>query len=651
MCGITGIADLNGPVSPQVLKRMADTLRLRGPDDESYYIPEPKSGGTAVGFGFRRLAIIDLSGGRQPMSNEDGSLWIVCNGEIYNHIELRVELEARGHIFRTHSDIEVLLHLYEELGPGCVTRANGMFALAIWDSKNQTLFLARDRMGKKPLYYRATSRQLIFGSEVKALLAHPDCPRELDARNLSKYLAYEYVPAPHCIFKGIHKLPGGHWLTWQRGQTRVERYWDVQFFHNTAERSESEIAEELLQRLKQAVRLRLISDVPLGVFLSGGIDSSSVVAMMAELMPPAQIKTFAIGFEDKSFDESEHARRVARFFGTDHREQILQSKTLLDILPEVSGFLDEPLADASIIPTYLLSKFTRQHVTVALGGDGGDELFAGYPTFQAHRLAQFYKVPKALHERMILPLAEWLPVSNNNISFDFKVKRFLRGIGTRAAIRDQMWMGSFKPAEQRSLLQGHTNEIDDYDDILQAEKNCPSGTDSERMIYLYCKLYLQDDILAKVDRASMACSLEARAPFLDYTFVEFAGSIPFRLKLKGLTTKYILKKAMREKLPQEILGRRKKGFGIPVGKWFRHDLRSLLLDTLSESRLRRQGIFNPAEVGRLVDEHLRGAKDNRKQLWTLFIFQLWHENYGTPKAVEDNLPTAPAVCGAGVSQA
>jgi asparagine synthase (glutamine-hydrolysing) len=642
MCGITGIADQSGPVRPEVLRRMADTLRLRGPDDESYYIPAPPPGGTAVGFGFRRLSIIDLSGGRQPMSNEDDSLWIVCNGEIYNHVDLRVELEAKGHVFRTHSDIEVLLHLYEEHGTACVTKTNGMFALAIWDSKNQTLFLARDRLGKKPLYYRASPERLIFGSEVKALLMHPDCPRELDLRNLSKYLAYEYVPSPHCIFKGINKLPGGYWLTWKNGQTCLGRYWDVQFTHDSDARSEDEIAEELRERLKESVRRRLISDVPLGVFLSGGIDSSSVVAMMAELMPPSRIKTFAIGFEEKSFDESEHARRVASFFGTDHREQILQSRTLLDVLPDVAAFLDEPLADASIIPTYLLSKFTRQHVTVALGGDGGDELFAGYPTFQAHRMAEFYKVPRALHKRIIRPLAEWLPVSNDNISFDFKVKRFLRGIGPSPGIRDQFWMGAFTPAEQRALLQGNDPEIDGYEDILKSENDCNSDIGMERIEYLYCKFYLQECILTKVDRASMACSLEARAPFLDYTFVEFVNSIPFHLKLKGLKTKYILKKAMQKKLPPEILGRRKKGFGIPVGHWFRHELRSLLLDTLSESRIRRQGLFNPAEITRLVDEHLRGVKDNRKQLWTLFIFQLWHERFGAPAVSSDPLASDAA---------
>jgi asparagine synthase (glutamine-hydrolysing) len=308
----------------------------------------------------------------------------------------------------------------------------------------------------------------------------------------------------------------------------------------------------------------------------------------------------------------------------------------------VAGFMDEPLADASIIPTSLLSKFTRQHVTVALGGDGGDEIFAGYPTFQAHRMADFYKVPRALHEWIIRPLAECLPVSTENISFDFKVKRFLRGMGCPPGIRDQMWMGAFTPAEQRALLLGDPAEIDGYDDVLEAEKNCHSSNSMERLIYLYCKLYLQECILTKVDRASMACSLEARAPFLDYTFVEFVNSIPFHLQPKGLTTKYILKKAMQDKLPAEILGRRKKGFGIPVGQWFRHDLRSLMLDTLSEARIRRQGLFNPAEITRLVDEHLRGTKDNRKKLWTLFIFQLWHEHYGAPPAT--TMPsTAPTI--------
>jgi asparagine synthase (glutamine-hydrolysing) len=627
MCGITGILDVSGRVDREVLARMTNTLRHRGPDDEGYYLPSNQNAGPSVGLGFRRLAIIDLGGGRQPMANEDESIWIVCNGEIYNYQPLRLELESKGHRFRTHSDIEVLLHLYEESGPDFLSRVNGMFALAIWDARRQTLLLARDRLGKKPLYYRHTPAQLLFGSEVKALLQHPACPRELDPRSLSKYLAYEYVPSPHCIFKGIHKLPAAHLLTWKDGQTHVRRYWDLKFPEHPTIRREEELAEELRSRLKEAVRLRLISDVPLGVFLSGGIDSSTVVALMAELRPASSIKTFAIGFEEKSFDESNYARRVAECFGTEHHEQILKSQTLLDILPNVAALLDEPFADASVIPTYLLSAFTRRHVTVALGGDGGDELFAGYPTFPAHRVAQFYRVPQAVHQRIIQPLAELLPVSRENFSLDFKVKRFLRGANCRPGIRDQIWLGSFTPSEQQLLLEGTSAEIDHYEDIAEAERNSPGSNLIDRLIYLYCKFYLQDGILTKVDRASMACSLEARAPFLDYTFVEFACSVPWHLKLKGLKTKYILKRAMRDKLPREILARGKKGFGIPVAKWFRSDLKDLVHDTFSESRIRQQGLFNPQAISRLLNDHMRGTRDNRKPLWTLFMFQLWHEKY------------------------
>ena len=626
MCGITGILEASGPVDREALRRMAGALQHRGPDDESYYFSEAHEGHVSVGFGFRRLSIIDLSGGRQPMSNEDGTLWLVCNGEIYNYQDLRRGLVERGHQFRTNSDVEVLLHLYEEMGQECVSQANGMFAVAIWDTRRQTLFLARDRLGKKPLYYRDTPTQFLFGSEVKALLQYPACPRELDPRSLSKYLAYEYVPSPHCIFKGIHKLPAGHTLNWQPGQTRLRQYWDLKFATGPDRRSESDIAEELRERLKEAVRIRLISDVPLGVFLSGGIDSSTVVALMAELRPAAQIKTFAIGFEESSFDESRHARRVAEFYGTDHREEILQGRALLDILPEVAAFLDEPFADASVIPTYLLSRFTRRHVTVALGGDGGDELFAGYPTFPAQQAARFYRMPRFLHERVLRPLAELLPVSHENFSLDFKVKRFLRGAGWRPELRDQVWIGSFTPEEQRGLL-ASPGETDNYEDILNAEKHCSTNNTMERLTYLYCKFYLQDGILVKVDRASMACALEARAPFLDYTFVEFANRIPFCLKLKGLKTKYILKRAMAGKLPPDILARGKKGFGIPIAKWFRNELRDLLLDTLSEQRIKQQGLFDHRNLARLVNEHLQGVKDNRKQLWTVFMFQLWFEKY------------------------
>jgi asparagine synthase (glutamine-hydrolysing) len=632
MCGICGVIEYHRPIDCDVLARMNNAMRHRGPDDENYYVADSTGRGASVGFGFRRLAIIDLSGGRQPMGNEDESVWIVFNGEIYNFLDLRPQLEARGHVFRTNSDTEAIVHLYEDYGSDCVQHLNGMFAFAIWDTKKQTLFVARDRMGKKPIYYVDTGQQFLFASEVKALLQHPNCPRELDTEALSKYLAYEYVPSPHCIFKGVRKLPAAHSLTWKDGQVTVRPYWDLRFASNGARQTqyairEEEYAEELRARLKEAVRLRLISDVPLGVFLSGGIDSSSVVAMMAELMPPQQIKTFSIGFAEKSFDESTYARTVAHFYGTDHHEDVLKPQTMLDILPEVAAFLDEPFADASVIPTYLLSKFTRQHVTVALGGDGGDELFAGYPTFVAHRLARFYKVPRFVHERVVVPLAQRLPVSTDNFSFDFKIKQFLRGMTYRPEIRNQVWLGAFHPHEQRALLNGAAPLSDVYEDILNAEQQCNSRNPLERIIYLYCKFYLQDDILVKVDRASMACSLEARAPMLDYTFVEFVNTIPAHLKLNGLKMKYILKKAMRDKLPPDIAARGKKGFGIPVAQWFKSELKELVLDTFAESRIKQQGIFHSPTIARLLDEHMRGIKDNRKQLWTLFMFQMWYGNY------------------------
>jgi asparagine synthase (glutamine-hydrolysing) len=625
MCGITGIVDTKSPVGGDVLARMANALRHRGPDDESYFIADPKPGRANVGFGFRRLSIIDLSGGRQPMCNEDGSLWLVCNGEIYNFPEIKKHLVAEGHQFRTGSDVEVLLHLYEDHGEDCVQHVNGMFAFAIWDANNQKLFLGRDRLGKKPLYYRATADHIIFGSEVKALLQHPQCPRELDFNSLSKYLTYEYVPAPHSIFRGIHKLPAGHTLTWSAGKTNIRRYWDVTFGTKSVPTNENELAEQLRERLKEAVRLRLISDVPLGVFLSGGIDSSSVVALMSELRPAKEIKTFAIGFDVPSFDESHHARRIAEFFGTDHHEHIFKSSTLIDTLPAVAEFMDEPLGDASIVPTHLLSKFTREHVTVALGGDGGDELFAGYPTFQADRVARLCPMP-SLVKSIGMRVANLLPTSTENFSLDFKIKQFLRGLGHSAEIRNQTWLGSFSPDEQRGLLKNNT-AIDNYTDIAAALKNCSATDAIDRLTYFYCKFYLQDDILTKVDRASMACSLEVRAPFLDYTFVEFANSIPTRFKLRGSTTKYILKKAMAAKLPADIVHRGKKGFGIPVAKWFRNEMRDMVSDIFSEARIRQQNIFNEREVTRLWTEHQSGRRDNRKPLWTLFMFQLWFDKY------------------------
>jgi asparagine synthase (glutamine-hydrolysing) len=623
MCGICGMVG-PGPVDREALAEMTLALRHRGPDDDGFYVHEYEDG-TAVGLGFRRLSIIDLSSGNQPIANEDGSVRVVFNGEIYNFRELRRELEGRGHRFATNADTEVIVHLYEELGPHCVDRLNGMFALALWDEQKRELVLARDRFGKKPLYYAHVRGSLLFGSELKALLRHPLCPRELDFDALSRYLALEYVPTPHSIFGGVKKLPGAHFLRWRTGRSSIEQYWDLMFEAEPDRRSDQEYVEEFRERLRTAVHRRLVSDVPLGAFLSGGIDSSSVVAMMVEAAPAKSVKTFSIGFGERSFDESEHARRVAAHFGTDHHEDVFTPAAMIDLLPTVTDFLDEPFGDPSVLPTYLLSRFTRDSVTVALGGDGSDELLAGYPTFPADRIAQMYRVPRLLHERVVVPLADRLPVSTSNFSFDFKLKRFLRGAGAPAEVRHALWLGSFTAAELARLLIQMPSET--YAEHRHAFASAPARNQLERLIYLYAKTYLQDDILVKVDRASMASSLEVRAPFLDVELVEFLGHVPPRLKLHRLDTKHLLKRAMRDVLPHGIADRAKKGFGIPVAEWLKAELSEWLHDELSPYRLRQQGIFEPAEVQRLVSEHRTGRRDHRKPLWTLFIFQLWHRRW------------------------
>jgi asparagine synthase (glutamine-hydrolysing) len=623
MCGICGIVG-NDPVDRAVLERMTRTLVHRGPDDEGFHVARFEDG-TAVGLGFRRLSIIDLESGNQPISNEDGSLQVVLNGEIYNFRTLREELESRGHRFATNADTEVIVHLYEEIGLRCVERLNGMFAFALWDEAERRLVLARDRFGKKPLYYADLGDSLLFGSELKALLEHPRCPRRLDFESVSRYLAVEYVPTPRSIFEGVRKLPAGHCLIRQEGTTSIEQYWDLSVDPDRTALSDDEYAERFRQHLRDAVRRRLISDVPLGAFLSGGIDSSSVVALMAEALPAGAVKTFSIGFDERSFDESSHARRVARHFGTEHHAELFTPRVMADLLPDVGDFMDEPFADASILPTYLLSRFTREHVTVALGGDGADELLAGYPTFLAERATTFYRVPRRVHDHVLVPLADRLPVSTANFGFDFKVKRFLRGAKAPVELRHPIWLGSFTPEEQEALLL--KDFADPFDDWRQASDHAPSSDPIERLIYLYAKTYLQDDILVKVDRASMACSLEVRAPFLDVELVEFLARVPSRLKLRRFQTKRLLKLAMRDILPPGIATRPKKGFGIPIAAWFKGPLREALLDELAPDRLRRQGIFDAPIVQRLISEHMAGRRDHRKSLWTLYVFQLWHRRW------------------------
>lgn len=619
MCGICGILhdDPKGKVDRDALVAMNRTMIHRGPDDEGYHVEGN------VGLGMRRLSIIDLLTGHQPMATEDGSVVAVCNGEIYNFQELKKDLEARGCTFKTNSDAEVIPYLYREFGDDFLDLMNGMFGLAVWDAREKRLIIARDRMGKKPLYWAHVDGVFLFGSELKAIIAHPRAPRTIDRTALAKYLAYHYIPAPRSIFENVHKLGPGEFLSIARGAVKVERYWDIPLDEHQHLHSEREVIEELRGLLRDAVGRRLISDVPLGVFLSGGIDSSTVVAMMSELRDPQSIKTFSIAFAEESFDESTYARQVAKHFRTDHYEEMLTPKGLLDLMPDVSDFLDEPMADYSIVPTYALSKFTRKHVTVALGGDGGDELFAGYPTFKADRYAKMYRmIPRAIRDYVIAPMANALPASDADISLDFKAKQFVKGAGMRDPSRHMIWMGAFSPEEQIELWDGPTPSLI-FDDVERCWSASYGASPGNRILYLYAKLYLQEDILVKVDRASMATSLEVRAPFLDPEVVEFVSRLPYSYKLRGLTMKYLLKKAIGDKLPKGIAGRAKKGFGIPVAKWFKGELRELLMDELAEDKIRREGFFRPAMIARLIDEHLKGRANHRMKLWALLVFELW----------------------------
>ncbi len=629
MCGICGfITGTDLPADRVIIAAMNERLRRRGPDDEGYHLSGP------LALGMRRLAIIDLETGQQPISNEDGSVWVVLNGEIYNFAELRRTLESRGHQFRSRSDTEVIVHLYEEHGDEFVDHLNGMFAIALWDERRRRLVLARDRMGQKPLYWTRVGPGLAFASEPKGLLAHPDVPRALDLNSLARYLLYEYVPAPWSIFRGIQKLEAAHRLVFENGNVRVDRYWEPAPVgddgRNRAPRF-TDAAEELWQRLREAVRGQLVSDVPLGVFLSGGIDSSSVVAAMAEVMPPDKIETFTIGFDDPSFDESASARLVAQHFATTHHEEIFSASRLVEVLPEVADYLDEPFGDASVLPMYLLSRFARQRVTVALGGDGCDEMMAGYPTFQAVRPAAVFRALPGWLQRAARWTANRLPVSHDNFSFDFKLKQFMKGAALAPELAHQVWLGSFNQCEQESLLTADVRAACNGRSV-EAEhcalaESVPGRDLVDRLTRVYCRTYLAEDILTKADRASMAVSLELRAPFLDPTLVSFVTSLPSRFKLRGRETKRLLRRAVAGRLPRSVLRKPKKGFGIPVARWLNTNLRELAGDLLAPDRLRRQGLFEPEAVSRLLWDHWNGRRDNRKGLWTLVMFQLWAERY------------------------
>jgi asparagine synthase (glutamine-hydrolysing) len=506
-----------------------------------------------------------------------------------------------------------------------------MFAIGIWDEKQNRLILARDRLGKKPLYYSLINETFIFASELKAIMAYPSFPRKVDPVSFMKYLFFEFIPSPHTIFKDARKIQAASYLTWDKKGIEVNQYWSP-FESQKGKKSlpEAEAGLRMMELLKESVKRRLISDVPLGVFLSGGIDSSAITAF-AQQEVPGKIKTFSIGFEDPSFDESKYASLASKYIGTEHHEQMMTPADLLNIVPTLPDILDEPMADASILPTYLLSKFTRGHVTVALGGDGGDELFAGYPTYLAHKLARYYECFLGAFHPMVVRLANLLPVSDDNISFDFKVKKFLSGIGYLNGIRNSVWLGSFPIQENEKVLSPEFRQRFNRDqlleDILLYGEECPYEDPITKLQYLDMKLYLQESILVKVDRASMASSLEVRAPFLDCELVEFVMGLPSHYKLNGMTSKYMLKKALIKYLPDSIIHRKKKGFGVPIAKWVKGELRDFFSDFLATDRVKREGFLNPEYVTLLLQDHLTNKKDNRKQLWTLLVWELWVNRY------------------------
>ncbi|MEK6274787.1 MAG: asparagine synthase (glutamine-hydrolyzing) [Actinomycetota bacterium] len=611
MCGICGIAMARGAVDPDQLAAMSATLVHRGPDSHGSFVDG------SVGLAARRLAIIDLATGDQPISNEDGRITVVQNGEIYNYRELRHELESAGHRFSTSGDTEVLVHLYEEHGERFADRLRGMFAIALWDSERSRLVLARDRYGIKPLYYREAADELAFASELRAL------PRgEVDLDALEAFLAFNSVPGPLTIFRDVRKLQPGHVLTWENGRSELVRYARPAPVPASAVRNEdeAELAEELRGRMRDSVRAHLVSDVPVGVLLSGGIDSAMLAALAAQ-EGSAPLRTFSIGFEERSFDELADARLVAERYGTQHRELVLRPDAAL-LLPALAEAFDEPFADSSALPTYLVSQLAAEDVKVALSGEGGDELFGGYYTYAADLLAQRagWAAP------LLRPLVERLPSSSKRASFDYRAKRFVRAAHLPPLERHHGWKEIFSP-EARAELTGRQNDRDPVD-LLRARFAETEGAELlARLQDVDLGTYLVDDLLVKTDRASMAHSLEARVPFLDPAVADFALALPSRHKVRGLRKKVLLRKAAAPLVPPELLRRRKRGFSIPAAAWLRGELEPFARDTLSAETLRRQGFFRPEAVTRLLDDHVAGREDLSRQLWGLLSFTLWHERH------------------------
>jgi asparagine synthase (glutamine-hydrolysing) len=626
MCGICGQLnfDPDQPIAEDLIRQMCDVIVHRGPDDEGIWIDGP------VGLGQRRLAIIDLSPtGHQPMSNEDGTIWITYNGEIYNHLDLRADLERRGHCYRGTSDTETILHLYEEYGPNCVKYLRGMFAFALWDAHRRRLLLARDRFGQKPLLYAETPDGLTFASEIKAILQDPAISRDVDEVALHHYLTYGYIPTPKTAFHKIRKLPPASILLWESGRISIERYWTLRYTPKLKLR-ETEAVEQLLAVLREATGIRLMSEVPLGAFLSGGIDSSAIVALMAETMSEP-VKTFSIGFDDQSFNELHYARQVAERYATDHHEFIVTPDALA-MLPELVWAYGEPYADSSALPTYYVAKMTRQYVTVALNGDGGDEAFAGYDRYLANRLALGYeRLPTWLREGLIAPVVHRLPESTRRKDPLSRLRRFVLAMDATPERRYAHWMALFDNKAKNDLytsdFRARMRAIDSLTLLEQAFAVADGSDFLDRTQYADVTTYLLDDLLVKVDIATMVHSLEGRSPFLDHRLAEFAARLPSNYKLRGYKSKYILKQALRDHLPKNILQRDKQGFGLPIGRWFRHDLRHVIYEVLLDQRTLGRGILDGWAVRTMLDEHVSGRINHQHRIWGLLVLELWFRTY------------------------
>ncbi|MEK7486330.1 MAG: asparagine synthase (glutamine-hydrolyzing) [Planctomycetota bacterium] len=612
MCGITGFT---GEENLALLQRMVANISYRGPDGEGFF-----SNGK-INLAHKRLSIIDTQFGHQPMFDQKQEVSIIFNGEIYNYKELKKDYLSH-YSFTNHSDTEVLLYLYLEKGESFLEYLNGMFSFAIWDQREEKLILARDRMGEKPLYYKQQNENLYFASEPKCLLeASPNKPN-IDISSVSYYFYFQYLPGEHSIYENIYKLLPGHYLIWKKGTCEIKKYWNLTFGNST-----HYDLSELEALLSDAVKIRLTSDVPLGVFLSGGLDSTTV-AYYATQHSHERVKTFSIGFEDKSFDETYYSNLASQFLKTDHHHQQFSKNHLLELIPKIFELQDEPLADASLLPTFLLSAFTRKQVTVALGGDGSDELFGGYPTFQAHRLADLYsKIPKFLH---YFPntLIKKLPASFNNLSFDFKLKQLLKGIYQKNYWRDLEWMSAFNLEEQKKLFQPEVHPLLLNENRIDSLFSFSGDSLPENKIFnFWQKGYLTDDILVKIDRASMYNSLEARSPFLDFRIVQYMNNLSFSAKYPAWKTKYLLKKIMSVHLPKTIVYRPKKGFGVPLAKWFMTDLKSFLLDSLNQENIKSIPFLNYQFIETLVQNHLDQKQDNRIKLWSLLTFVHWYKRW------------------------